>query len=292
MREQVADHVVDVVRGREKPLEMFVEVAFRDCLRAAQPGKGFALHHQLAVDWRAFAPEAFHDQLEVSRLDLDGGVRVLHAPFAGRCCGAEVLGADLFQDRVDQVALYLHSLIQRRLTLVVDTQRTLDGFARRFNRKAPEAKRVAEQVGDALAESIELGEAVLAQANQKMRTHVAPIDRGRKLAVKRRPRGVGVVEEVLLELIEQDVELPAKLLEGRINPLTQRQLMVDVERRALRECDGGRAVGLQPIEVVFVRPVAEVEHRGLRLVPQLRDDPRLKNGALADGARSVENGQR
>ena len=31
--------------------------------------------------------------------------------------------------------------------------------------------------------------------------------------------GVGVVEQVLLELIEQDVQLPAKLLEGRINPV-------------------------------------------------------------------------
>ena len=53
--------------------------------------------------------------------------------------------------------------------LVVDAQRTLDGFARRFHREPSEAKRVAEQIGNALAEAVELGEAVLAQANQESR---------------------------------------------------------------------------------------------------------------------------
>ncbi len=129
-----------------------------------------------------------------------------------------------------------------------------------------EAKHVAEESGHTALEDVQLGQSVVADAEQDVNAERRP---GQDLG-ERVPQGAAaitaVVEEVLLHLIEDEVDLAAHL--GR----AFRQDVGQHERR-LRILGPGCA-----------------RDRGERVVPPLIDDDRQRPVALA-GGRACEHGR-
>ena len=150
--------------------------------------------------------------------------------------------------------------------------------ARGLSIEAVEPQRVREEAGDAPREAVELRERVLPQRDQ----HVDPVrgrqDGGQRLRERARPAIVGVVQEVLLGLVEHEVHVAVGL-------------------RAL-EClsaDPRPSPPTWPIASgetrIFAPAREDDDERLLGQLPKRAGDRRAQQRRLADTARPVEDGQ-
>ncbi len=250
-------------------------------------------------------PQALHHELEVGRLD----------PVVGRCGGnradtrlrgGDAPDGDLIEHVFDERRLDRHPAdLPAQLgsdacpadELVVAVERLRDRRAALLARQPIEPQAVFEQPRDQPFEEMKPGERVLAERDEEVRTQVAVGDRPRELRGEGIVRpGVGVVDEVLLELVEDHEQLAVVGLEAPLERLDERAgrgCLAAAERRLRRVRNG---LAERPDGVVAPRaedddPVLGVTVGRLEVVRELaqdRQDARVQHRALADAAWPVE----
>ena len=163
-------------------------------------------------------PEPRHDELEERRLDprlLRLGV--LDDAAAG-LAEDDVPGPDVPDHRLDELGLDLvRRVAPSAEQLVVRLDRLDDRGGRGLLVEVLDAEVAGEEVEDPALEAVELRVRVLAERDQEARAQLLAVDRPRELDREgARPVLVGVVDEVLLELVEDDEQLGAdRLVEVR-----------------------------------------------------------------------------
>ena len=202
-------------------------------------------------------PQARHHELQERRFDpgrLLPGLRLTHP---GGLLQRYLPGTDLQQDRPDEFVLDQDGRGTFGSSRVEDIQRLAD---RRLGIRGTEMLQpqgVAEQARNARAESIELGECVLADGDEKAGVHVLTIDGAGEFAVERSRRRVRVIEEVLLELIEQNEDRSPECLRARAQQIIERQCRGYVERLLPCQLNGFQALGLDSVEKIRPLPFAK-----------------------------------
>src|SRR5215212_10421626 len=145
-------------------------------------------------------PQPLEHELQIRGLDP---VLVLpDAPAAGSP-DVDLPRGDLIEECIDELRLDLDRLAAQ---LVVALDRPEDRGAAALRVEVVEPEVVGKEVGNAALERIELRESVLAQPQEDVRAQAGLADRCGKLVAK---LVTLVVEEVLLELVEDDVHIPA-----------------------------------------------------------------------------------
>ena len=319
-RDQLVEHA-----GRDRPLlvveprHRLVEVPADDPLGAAEAAEG-----RVPEDVRALllllGPEPRHDELEERRLDP----RLLRLSVlddaASRLAEDDLPRPDVLDHRLDELGFDRVLLLARGEQLVVRLDRLHDRSGRRLLVQVLEAEVAGEQVRDPPLEAVEHRVRVLAERDQEVRPQVLAVDGPRELDRERaRAVFVGVVDEVLLELVEDDEQLGADGVSelGRAghvqcalvepaDPLVQQLVEGEVARRRLGRLFAedladrrGQAVGETCDRVVA--PAGEDDHerqrvatgreRLLPLHAEVPLDARPDDGALADATCPVEEGQ-
>ena len=174
---------------------------------------------------RLDVPDALQHELEVRRLDPVGRPLALREePATFR--GTDPARGDLVEDVLDQRVLHRDvaeaELAQRR-------ERTDDRLPSLLPRQAVDAKQVAEEPRHLRLEPVELGERVVAHAEQHADPEAASRDDARERLGQRPSVLPAVVQHVLLELVENQVDLPAE----RLTPVLE---LID-ERASSRRLD-------------------------------------------------------
>ena len=232
-RDELAEHrrrdvLLRRLQPTQRPLEMFPD----DRLGAAElPKRGQAQNVRAAL--ALGFPEPLEHELEVGRFDALN-VCLDAAP----ACPADVDPArgHLVEHGLDQLGLGSHARA-RELVVVLDGPEDCCPSARAV--EVVEAQVVRKEVRDPPLEGIELRERVLPQAEQEVRAQPGLADRGRELAGE---RVLLVVEEVLLELVEDDIDVPAHDLRRRSEPFRQRSGRLDADRLVDRSTEAGSRV--------------------------------------------------
>lgn len=248
------------------PVRDLVHVAQRH--EARQPQHAGAGAHLLVPDVR-------QHQLQGRRRDA------VRAP--------AVAGADLGDRTLDESVLDRQRHVLRARA-VEDRERAADRRRSAGRVEGVEAERVREQRGDAPAQAVEAREAVVAQRQQHAEVE-AGVDRVREFALEGiAGRGIRVVEEVLLELVEHQQHRATHRLRECRDDAFEGGCGIDAGRRPGRERRD--QFSLQRREEVRARP--RTEHRDRRARPRLqrRHDACEQHRALADAARAVEHRQR
>ena len=159
----------------------------------SEPDARSSSHSRCITSWRYGA-------------SIRGAVGVLGA-LDGSCAahgGLDLPGSDLVQHALDELGLD-GDRRARELGEALDgaDDRGAGGLAV----QAVEPKRVREQAGDATGEAIELRQRVLAERDEHVDAVRRREDGGQHRVERPRAGVVGVVEEVLLRLIEDDVDV-------------------------------------------------------------------------------------
>ena len=196
----------DVLLGRRQLGHGSLEVLLHDVLGAAEPIERLDPHSARPAG-ALLVPQALHHELEVRRLD------------AGAVCGAldraepaerrlDLACTDVVQHALDEIGVDRHVLVGE---LGEALDRTDDRCASGLTVEPIEPERVPEETGDATGEAVELRQRVLAERHQ----HVDPVrrreQRRQRLGERSRAGIVGVVEEVLLDLVEDEVDVALRL---------------------------------------------------------------------------------
>ena len=183
---------------------------------------------------------------------------------------------------LDETGPELVRRLRGRQAAVPLAQRPLDRVAGRFAREVLDAHVVREEARDASLEAVELRERVLADREQDVDPQVRIVDDRRKLARERASAVLlGVVEEVVLELVEDD-EQRAYLLRPRPQRLDRGLALMPRGQLVAPHCLGSR--GPNRLHQRRKRPVAparEGAHREgparaklvFRLSAPVIDDP-------------------
>ncbi len=116
--------------------------------------------------------------------------------------------ADLVQDPLDECGLHRDGLAGE---LGEALERAFDRRSRGPSVEAIEPERVGEQAGDSPREAVELRERVLAERDEDVDAKRRSEHRGQRLGEGAGPAVVGVVEEILLGLVEDEVDVAPRL---------------------------------------------------------------------------------
>ena len=253
-----------------------LQVLLDDVLCAAEPLEGLDPQH-VGSRGSFLLPEPLEHELEVGRLDTAArGGALDRAQTAER--RLDLPGADLVQDPLDELGLCRHRLPDE---LAVALERTDDRGSRSCSVEAVESKRVREQPGDAAGEAIELGEGVLTQRHEDVHAERSPEHSRKRLGERPGACIVGVVQEVLLGLVEDEIDVPAGLRGLERLDRRARRSISERSPNGLRERRGG----------VLAPPREDDDQRLLGELSQSTGDGCAEQRRLADAARAVENGQ-
>jgi hypothetical protein len=275
----------DVLLGECEPAERLEEMVLDDPGRSAECLEAGECERVLA-GCNGLAPEPLEDELQERRLH----------PVAGRVPGrnlpARLEGQPPTGGRGEH-CIDERGLDRERLRAVVERpvpglDRPLDRLARAVEVEMVDPDVVREERRDVPLEAVELGPRVLADREQHMDGQARVVDDPRELS---RESGqslvvalVGVVLEVLLELVEHDEERPVAS-DPRAERLGERRT-----RRGKRLLQRGPG-GLAQTSDRIVAPRPEDAHGRRRLLAQCVDGTGHQQRALADPARPVEDRQ-
>jgi hypothetical protein len=230
-----------------------LEVLLHDALSATEPRKRFGAQHA-RTPRVLLLPDSLHDELQVRRLDSSPEVGDLdHAEPPDR--RLDLPGTDLVENPLDELRLDRHrAACELREALGRPQDRRPCSRAV----ETVESKGVGEEPRDAPGEAVELRERVLAQRDEDVHAGRSGQHGRQRLRERRRAVVVGVVEEVLLRLIEHEVHVAVglRLLERR-------------DSRAIRRVPCRRSDGLGECDVRILAPAREHDdERILRQPPQ------------------------
>ena len=254
-----------------------LEVLLDDALRAAQP-----LERLDPQDVRArrplVLPEPLHDDLEVRRLDPRAVLAALDDSEAAER-RLDRARPDLVEDSLDEKRLDGDGLARE---LGVPLDGADDRRAGRLAVEPVEPESVREEAGDPAGEAIELGERVLAQRDEHVHAERSSQHCRKRLGERAGPGVVGVVEEVLLRLVEDEVDVPPVL--GALEPRQHGAVGVRTPRRL------PQGVGQRRRRILT--PAREDDHeRILGERPERARDGRAQERRLPDAARAVQHRQ-
>ena len=235
-RDQVVEEACrDVLLLRRQLGERPLQVLLDDVLCAAEPLE--RLHAQRCRSREPLlVPQALHHELEVGRLDARAVVDTLDRsePSERRL---DLPGSDLVQDPVDECGLGDDG-DPGELREPLD--RALDRGPRSAPVQAIQPKRVGEQAGDSPREAVELRERVLAQRDEDVDPEWCSEHRRQCLGEGLGPAVVGVVEKVLLGLVEDEIDITTGL--GLLESSDGRAVRAAAE--SVRECLRQRCRGI------------------------------------------------
>ena len=201
---------------RHRALEMLLD----DVLRTAETLERLGPQH-VGARGALLVPEPLHDELEVRRLDprapSSAPSTAPSPPSAGSICPAPTSSSTRSTSSGSTA-----TRLAGELGVALD--RADDRGAGAAARSSRSSRSVfAKRPGNAAREAIELGERVLAQRDEDVDPRAgAASTRGQRLGERPGPAVVGVVEEVLLGLVEDEVDVAARL-----------RVLERVERRAV-----------------------------------------------------------
>ena len=228
-----------------------------DCARAADRPE--RREPQLARAGLPLAlPQTLQHELEVRRLHAGVGRRLVEHRLDERVLGRERLPRQL----------------------AVAGERAEDRGLPRFPVEPVEAQQVREQLGDPAGELVELRERVVAQREQDVDAQAGPAQQLRQRRAQRPFETV--VEDVLLEVVEQQMELPALLRGGRdrVDEARRRAELAALVVHGRDQTRGG-----------ILGPRVVHDHRRAAQLAQPARDAGAQERALADAARPVEDGE-
>ena len=229
-------------------------------------------------------PQALQHELQVGRLDprpvlFDRGAATDDSRVDPAC-------GNLTEDRFHEGRFDLDA---GRLELVVPPDRSEDGRPRRLAVEQVEAQVVREETGDASLEDVEPRELVVADAEHDVDPQAGP---GHELREQVEQASLGVVEEQLLELVEDEQQLapegcgPGVEAVGEVAGCVARIASESIcERAASRLFDRSDRVAGPGAEICD-REVLRFRERAQRA-----DHTRAEQRRLADAARAVEDRQ-
>ena len=243
--------------GDRQPLERTSHVLADDCARTADRAQ--RREPQLARAGLPLAlPQTLQHELEVGRLDAGIGRRLVEHRLDERVLGRELLAGQL----------------------AVAGERAEDGGLSRFPVEPVEAQQVREELGNPAGELVELREGVVAQREQDVDAQAGA---AQELWQRRTQWPFEtVVEDVLLEVVEQQMELPALLRDSRHR--------VDEPRGRAELAALGMDRSDQPSRGILGPRVVH-DDRCTAQLAQPAGHAGTEERALADAARSVENGE-
>ncbi len=254
-----------------EPLQRSEDVVAEDRLGATEPPEGLESKPRRSGG-PLLRPQSLQHELQKGRLDvLARERRIVRAAEVDTPCG------DLVEQRVDERRLGDVALARE---LAVALERADDCLARRPAIEPLEPQHVGEDARQTVGERVELGERVIAQRDQ----HVHPESRTTQQLGERltEPAVGAVMEEVLLELVEQEIRLTA-LLRCRRDGVDEAGRRAELRGGGMRCCNHA-GLGLD-------RPLSVHDHCRAAQLAQTLCDTCPQQGALADAARSEENGQ-
>ena len=251
--------LLDDLRGSAEPLER---------LDAQRTRSGGSL----------LVPEPLHDELQVRSFDARAVVAAFDRAEAAER-RLDLARADLVQDPPDECGLHRDG---RTGELGEALERAFDRRSRGPSVEAIEPERIGEQAGDSPREAVELGEGVLAERDEDVDAKRRSQHRGQRLGEGAGPSVVGVVEEVLLGLVEDEVDVAPRL----------RLLERGCGSRAVGAVAGGLSERFCQRRRRVLAPAREDDHqRLLRQFPQRARDRGSQERRLPDAARPVQHRQ-
>ena len=142
----------------------------------------------------------------------------------------DLAGSDFVEDPFDQLRLDREGLID-------ELGETLDGphyrGARGRTIESVESERIGEETRDPAREAIELGQRILSKRHEHIDTSRSGQQRRKRLRERSGPRVVGVVEKILLGLVQHEVDIAVRL-----------RAIENVDRRAIGDPASGLGDGL------------------------------------------------
>ena len=257
-------------------------------------------------------PEPRHDELQVRRLDAPLLVRVVRrAPRRARHADDDRLPASSSSSSaLDELGLDARRRILRRVSSLYLRHRLHDRVACASRSRWPHAQVVVEQRRDPALEAVEPRERVLADRDQEVGPQVGRASARGELA-RERPFAVlpGVIEEVLLELVQDDEHVRPEHAVHVGEQVAQRTVRRRRGRRPGRAAVDGaldRASDpfdgiVAPGDVAVASPESGRRRRRVgrsaaldvlrRQLVQLACDPGAEQRALADAALAVQERQ-
>ena len=212
--------------GPGQPAQHFVEVLLNDPHGAAQVLERLELQEARATP-ALLVPDACHHDLEIGCLDASLRGIYFWTRFsrrqvelaAARCFQVDRAGFHPLQHGIHQGRLETDRVCGPLLLLVIGRNRFHDRLASLFAVERIDPQGVVKEAWDAALEAVELGHGVLANRDHQVNAEVRPLhELGKLLGEAALVEIMGVVEKVLLELVENQENRSAKLSGQRIEP--------------------------------------------------------------------------
>ena len=227
-------------------------------------------------------PEPRHHELQERRLDPPARDVFVDAA-ATALSQLDLPCSHLIEHGLDERRLDLDGPVRGQLVVAVD--RSDDRLARRVPVEMVEPEVVAEHVGNAGLEPVELRERVLADREQEARPQARPGDGlGEVLEEAVRLVTGAVVEEVLLEPVEDDEDLGVRERGAALERLRERVRGLLARRVRELRSQGRRRVVLPVVEDDHLQPLGQRA--------QVADDAGAQHGALPNAGLAVQHRER